>query len=273
MLIVDGKKIAGDIVRELKKLPRPDKFLGVVLVGENSSSLSFVSRKEAVASDLGVDFRIRRIKESVTDEDLCGEVLKLANQNVCGGIIVQLPLPAKADRDLVLSAIPPEKDVDVLGAEANEAFLVGENPVLPPAVCTVKKILEIMDFNLYSAEVAVVGFGFLVGQPIFAWLNGRARRVNVFRRGSDLRRELKNADLVISGVGKPGLIKKEMLKNEAGVIDFGYGFERGRVIGDLDPSALLDSSLAFATVTPGGTGPILVAELFENFYRLNNAKK
>ena len=173
----------------------------------------------------------------------------------------------------MLNAIPREKDVDVLGERALGAFYTGRNPVMPPPVGVVQTILSIFDFQLSTARVAVVGLGFLIGKPIAEWLKGKTKELYCLDEKSDLG-ILKEADLVISGIGKPGLIKPDMLKNGAGAIDFGYAKgPNGELLGDLDISNFQlptnNLQLSFYTPTPGGTGPIVVALLFRNFYALS----
>lgn len=294
-MIIDGKKIASEIIAELKQQPRPKRFLAVFLIGNNPASESFVRQKEKTAKELGVDFRIYKFPEEITNDKLRKEIEKVVLGKKCGGAIVQLPLPSHLNWHYVLNAIPREKDLDVLCERALGAFYNGRNPVLPPAVGTVQKILEIMNYELEMKRVGIVGLGTLVGKPISVWLERKAQDLILLRRGSDFL-ALKECDLVITGVGKAGLIKPEMLKsgagpvrshasvfhgnpedcgaatsNGAGVIDFGYGENDGGLAGDLDASSSL-SSLSFYTPTPGGTGPILVAQLFKNFYKLTEEK-
>lgn len=275
-IVIDGKKIAEAMINELKKLPKPDKFLAVFLVGNDESSRDFVKRKEAVAKELGVDFRIYRFPETITKDELRREVGKTAAHKTCGGIVVQLPLPEHIEknngRGYVLNAIPREKDPDVLSERALGAFYHKRNPVLPPAVGAIQTILAEIDTNIENATVAVVGAGFLIGKPVTLWLLGKAKEVIVLRSRSDLRL-ISGADLVISGTGTPYCVKPDVLKRGAGVIDFGYGKADGKTCGDLDtrnPAEL--SRLSFYTPVPGGTGPILVAELFRNFYTLNGSR-
>lgn len=253
-MIIDGRKITVEIIAELKKLPKPKEFLAAVLVGEDPVSVSFLKQKENVARELGTDFRFHRFPVDVTQKELREKVSELASDPACGGIILQLPLPPHIDRQVVVSAIPPEKDVDALHS----------NLVFPPAVGVVEKIIRNLKLEIKDSRVAVIGLGFLVGKPISKWLNGKCNEIYLLDIGSDFE-ILKNADLVISGVGKAGLVKPEMLKDNALVIDFGYSYGNGKVRGDFDSHGAEDINY---TPTPGGTGPILVAKLFENFYKL-----
>jgi 5,10-methylene-tetrahydrofolate dehydrogenase/methenyl tetrahydrofolate cyclohydrolase len=288
-MIIDGKKIANDIVERLAVRSKPRRFLAAVLVGDDPASISFLKQKEKTAQKLGVDFRLFQFPATVAKDVLRLAIKKMGNDPACGGIILQLPLPNREDELDVLSAISRVKDVDVLGKKALDAFRAGTNAILPPAVGVVSEILAISNIPASErrgspngrqypiSKFAIVGAGKLVGQPIAIWLTGKAKEVIVLDKGDDLNR-LKDADVVISGTGVPGLIKPDMLKENALVIDFGYG-ERiagsgeRRVSGDFDANVLEIENCKIAklnhTPTPGGTGPILVAKLFENFYDLN----
>ena len=244
--------------------------LAVFLIGDDAASASFVKQKEKIAKEIGVDFRLYKFSESIGQDGLRKEILKIAKHKTCGGAIVQLPLPAHIDCQYVLNAISREKDIDVLGERALGAFYTGRNPVLPPAVGVVQEIVEncilSADWRIENYRVAVVGLGFLVGKPVSVWLKGKCAELYCLDIGSDLK-ILKQADLIILGTGQAGLIKSEMVKNDALVIDFGYGMSGDKISGDFNPMSVSESICY--TPTPGGTGPILVAKLFENFFKLN----
>ena len=270
MTIINGRKIAQEIIEDLKSRPKPEKFMAAVLIGNDEISANFIKQKEKTAKELGVDFRLYNFTEGLNNDELREEVRKIAEHKTCGGVIVQLPLPEQINKHYILNVIPREKDVDVLGERALGAFYTWRNPVLPPAVGTVEKILSTLDLELSTLSVAVVGLGFLIGKPVSVWLMDKAKEIIHLDKFNDLS-VIKNADIVISGVGKAWLIKPEMLKTGASVIDFGYSIQNGKISSDLDASGDL-SKLSFYTPTPGGTGPILVAKLFENFYTLNGEK-
>ncbi len=253
---IDGNRIAQQIIDELKKQSQPVKRLVVILIGDNQSAKSFIKRKEMIAKELAIDFQLREFEESITQEELEGEITRLSDDDVVGGIIIQLPLPDHLNRSAVISKISLNKDVD---------NLTGEAVVSAPAVGVVQDILKEADFDLSNKIVAVVGSeGFLVGQPIVRWLGDQSLRVGGLKiktadiETEDLKTFLNDVDLVISGVGKERLISSQWLKEGARIIDFGYP-------ADFDLSS---EQLTFYTPTPGGTGPVLVAELFKNFYNL-----
>lgn len=293
-MVIDGKKIADEILARLKSQPKPKKFLAAVLIGEDEASASFLKQKEKTAKELGVDFRLYEFPREITNDELRRKVREIAEHKTCGGVIVQLPLPEHLNKHYILNVIPREKDVDVLGERALGAFYTGRNPVLPPAVGVVEEILKAKSYKLQAIKAAVVGAGFLVGKVITTRLLGKVRELYVLDKGSDFR-ILKEVDIVISGAGEAGLINASMLKPGALVIDFGY--DRGRPAsakaasfaeaasaakaesagkGDFDPELLTAKSSKLKSIsytpTPGGTGPILVAKIFENFYAFNKAK-
>lgn len=264
MLKIDGKAIAQGIIEGLKKQPRPEKMLAAVVVGADAASLSFVRRKELVARELGIAFELFQFSATDAESEVYERVRSLSHDGRVGGIIVQLPLPARFDRAALIAVIAVHKDVD---------NLTGRAGVEAPAVGTVKEILaHVSGFkNLQGVTVAVVGKGFLVGAPIIRWLHSESLKISGLKlKTADIETEniqafVADADIVITGVGKKDLIDPAWLKPGAGIIDFGFPPDMKQEELILKPETL---NLAFYTPTPGGTGPILVAKLFENFYRL-----
>ena len=278
-MIIDGKKISAEIIARLKSLPGPDKILAAILVGSTGPSAtssgpsgspqaeqskSFLRQKENMAKELGISFQLFQFPESILEDDLILEIKKIGSDREIGGLIVQLPLPPHFDRDKILAAINPKQDIDAMALASQES-------VNPLPVEVVKDVLKFAGEEMKNKSVAVIGRGFLVGKPIMEWLDKIGVKYVLFHSKSDLS-EIKKADLIISGVGKGGLIKPEMLKPGAGVIDFGYDMVNGKIKGDFAVSKVNSqmSNVAFYTPTPGGTGPILVAEIFKNFYKLSN---
>lgn len=264
-MIINGKKIAEDILNQLRKQPTPQKALTAVLVGDDPASISFIRQKQKAAERLGVRFEVSRFPAAITAETLAAEAARLGDDTRVGGIIVQLPLPRHIDRDRVLAALPASKDVDALRGP--------HHGIAPPAVGTLRVILDALKFKLRGVRAVVLGPGFLVGQPIADYLKGKVDTLQVFGRGADpetLKEALRKADVVISGVGVPGLIRGKVIKKGAVAIDFGYARGLKGLSGDFDFASVAPRASAI-TPTPGGTGPILVAELFSNFYTLTKA--
>jgi methylenetetrahydrofolate dehydrogenase (NADP+)/methenyltetrahydrofolate cyclohydrolase len=274
MIIIEGQKIAKEIIEKLKKLPKPEKFLGVFVVGSDKITENFVNKKKTIAEELKIDFRVYHLPETIKNDDLRKEILKTSKHKTCGGVIVQLPLPNHINKNYVLNVIPREKDIDVLGERALGAFYNNRNPITPPAVGVVEEIIKNLKLDTRNLKIAVIGRGSLVGRPIALWLMDKVTELSVFNKQTkNLKEKLKNFDIVISGVGQANLFGPDDLKENAGVIDFGYSLdENGKLKGDFNSQlpAINYQSLAFYTKTPGGTGPILIAKLFENFYKLLN---
>ena len=270
------KEIAQKIIDGLKLKPTPKKILAAVLVGENSASISFIKQKEKIAKELGVDFRIYKFNDQ--------EIGRIASQKSVGGVIIQLSLPEQFNSQYILNTIPSEKDVDVLGERALGAFYAGRSKVLPPAVGVVEKIIANCKLQIANLRIAVIGSGSLIGKPISIWLERKTAELIILNsKTKNIKEELKNADIIISGAGKANLFSAEDVKENATIIDFGYSFIDGKISGDFNASSIENcpdvrdpegqeklkiENLRY-TPTPGGTGPILVAKIMENFYKLN----
>ena len=272
-MVIDGKKMAEAIMSRLKALPKPDKFFGAVLVGDDPASVNFLKQKEKVAKDLGVEFRLYQLPEDITTDELRKKIGELAQPKNCGGFIVQLPLPEKVNRYYVLNAIPKEKDADLLSEPALGGFYTERSAVVPPSVGTVAEILKLERRDLRDLKVVMVGAGFLIGKPVGFWLQNKVSELVVLDASvKKLHEKLEDADIVIAGAGQAGLFSAKHLKEGAVVIDFGFNRNaEGRIVGDFDPAGAEEKNVHY-TKTPGGTGPILVAKLFENFYALNGAE-
>ena len=177
-MIIKGKEIAQKIIEGLKKEKQPDKILAAVLVGSTGSpqeaqSKSFLRQKELMAKELGIVFELFQFGEDILEDDLISEIKKISADPEIGGIIVQLPLPPHFNRDLILSAIDPRKDVDALTPESRKL-------VNPLPVEVVLDVLGIMNYELEDKAIAVVGRGFLVGKPIAEYFKDKCKKLQVF---------------------------------------------------------------------------------------------
>lgn len=281
-MIIDGKEIAKKIIEELKTKPGSwrEKFMGAMLVGEDPASANFLKQKEKVAKELGVSFRLYKAPVDVGTDDLRSEIGMLSRPKNCGGFLVQLPLPEGVNRHYVLNAIPKEKDVDCLSEQGLGAFYTGRGKVAPPAVETVEEILKSQialrpDLgqanrkSLRESKFILIGAGFLIGKPVGFWLQNRAGEVTIYDSSvKNFHPNLKEADVIISGVGQPNLFSAKDLKEGALVIDFGFNKLGDKIVGDFNMDGAEEAGVVY-TRTPGGTGPVLVAKLYENFWKLN----
>ena len=276
-VIIDGTQIAEEIIEKLKRCTKPEKFIGVVSIQKNGASEKFIEQKKRIAELLEIDFRVYTFSELISTDQLKKNIEDIAKEKNCGGIIVQLPLPEHLNREQILNLIPKEKDVDVLSRSAYEQFLNNQE-VCPPSVSTFCEILSRYQRleNVSCKTFAVVGNGFLVGKPISDYLKLKRKQIIILDKGEDLS-SIENADVIILGTGVPNIVNRTMIKDGALVVDFGCSFIDGKLCGDLEqlkienlPAGRQGCKLKISyTPTPGGTGPILVAKLFENFYTLN----
>lgn len=271
---INGTVIAEAIIQELLSQPAPKRWLGVVTVDPDEATRSFLRKKQAVAQQLGVDMRLYEYDASITNDGLRKAVHTIADKSRCGGVIVQLPLPEHINPLYSTNSIPARKDVDVLGQSARGAFYNGRSVVVPPAVSVVKTLLKHQQIDGGAIQtMAVVGQGYLVGRPISAYYAGKVPSLIAIDKGADINKAVRDADVVVLGTGQAGLVTESMVRDGAGVIDFGYGKNnQGKMRGDFS----IDDNNAHSgwyTPTPGGTGPILVAHIFSNFYALNKEQQ
>jgi methylenetetrahydrofolate dehydrogenase (NADP+)/methenyltetrahydrofolate cyclohydrolase len=290
---IDGKTIAAKLIADLKPkiaalndpstgLRASPRFFGGALVGENAASRNFLKQKAKVAQELGIDFRLYELPDTITTDELRDKIGQLAAPKDCGGFIVQLPLPEHlTNKHYILNAVPKAKDVDLLSEAALGAFYTGRHIIAPPAVETVNQLFhEARLVNLRDLTVAVIGAGVLIGRPVGFWLQNRVGELMVFDSSvKNLHERLKDADVVISGAGHANLFSAEHLKDGTLVIDFGFNRtddpstssgQAAKTVGDFNPTGADARNISY-TPTPGGTGPILVAKLYENFWKLNYA--
>lgn len=270
---INGRKIETRIINDLKARSGPwkEKFMGAMLVGNDPASVNFLKQKAKVAKELGVSFRLYKITEGTSTDDLRAEIRMLSKPKNCGGFIVQLPLPESVNKHYVLNAIPKEKDVDCLSEKGLGAFYTGRGLVAPPAVEVVDEILKyhFKDESLRDKKFVLIGAGFLIGKPVGFWLQNRAGEVTILDSSvKDVKGKLSDADVVVCGAGQADLFSGFDLKEGALVIDFGFNKKDGKIVGDFNPEGAGEKNITY-TKTPGGTGPILVAELYENFWKLN----
>lgn len=262
-MIIDGKAIAEDMYEALAKrraLFKQGIKLGIVVAAPSPVIESFVRIKTRAAAKLNIDM-VRIDLPEGADTDAAIEVVKRLAE-VTDSVIVQLPLPKTLDTDAVLSAIPPEKDVDAL----NPTIPEDKHPVFAPVALAVIELLKRAGVQIEGKKAVVVGAGRLVGAPSAVLLKRLGARVSMFTLTEGSALDLKDADIVVCGAGNPGFIKVEHIKEGVALIDAGASESKGRVMGDADPACANIASV-FSPV-PGGVGPVAVAMIFRNLFDL-----
>ena len=265
--IIDGKKIKEEILNRVKREVADLSFQPVfcdILVGEDPASIQYVNMKMKRAESVGIKFHSANFKESITTEELIKEIEVLNKiQNMCG-IIVQLPLPAHIDRQRVLDSIDPKLDVDCLGSSTSDVFYAGKSVIGFPTAVACMSILDSLNLDLSVKNIVVLGQGLLVGRPVTALLKFRGLDPVIITRQTENKKELiKNADIVISGIGDGKYITGDMIKKSSVLIDAGTSESNAGIVGDVDLESV-DGIAGFVSPVPGGVGPVTVATLLSN---------
>ncbi len=262
-MIVNGRTIASEILeatkRECMSLGRTVRVRALV-ADFSAATDSYLKIKKRQAKKAGIEMEIIPFQQGATTQDM---IVAITDSNAVDALIVQLPLPASIDRTAVLDSIPLSQDADVLSTYAHHLFEQGnELSLLPPVLAAVKEILHRAHVNPNGKRAIVIGNGWLVGEPCATWLSQVGAEVTILTREASDFGLLKNAEIIISGAGSPGLIKPEHLSKDVVLIDAGTSEQGGAVVGDADPACAGVASVF--TPVPGGVGPIAVACLFRN---------
>ncbi len=271
MKLIDGRKIRDDILREVKAgvaaLPFSPVFCDI-LVGDDPASAQYVRMKAKTAESVGIKFREANFPASITTEELVREVETLNQVPHMCGIILQLPLPSGIDKKAVLDAIDPKLDVDCLGTLASQKFYQGENELGFPTALACVRILDSLKLNLEGKKIVCLGQGELVGKPVAALLGFRGLEpVPVDINTEDKDKILKEADIVISAIGKGKHITGEKVKKGVALIDAGTSESNNAIVGDVDLESV-NGVAAFISPVPGGVGPVTVAMLLKNVLKV-----
>jgi len=265
--IIDGRKLSKDILEKVKAeiaaLPFQPVFCDV-LVGDDKVSAQYVGMKAKAANSVGIAFHSANFPASITTEELVTEIKKLNKiENMCG-VILQLPLPSHIDVQVALNAVAPEIDVDCLGEAASEKFYAGDIELGFPTALACMALLDSINIDLKGKNIVVLGQGKLVGKPVTALLKFRGLTPTIVTSQTENKEEIiKNADVIISGIGRGKYITGNMIKEGAILIDAGTSESGGGVVGDVD-LASVEGKAGFVSPVPGGVGPVTVAMLLHN---------
>lgn len=266
--LIDGKVIAADIKKKLKRDIEKLKLtpgLAVILVGEDPASRLYVKMKRRACGEIGVYSDVNRLPVTASKGDILALIEKLNADPQIHGILVQLPLPGEIDEREILEQIAVEKDVDGLTITNMGKLFLGHGHLFP---CTPRGIIRLIKSTgeeLGGKHAVVVGRSDHVGKPVSMLLQRENCTVTMCHsRTQPLADYTKQADILVAAVGKPKLIKADMVKVGAVVIDVGINqLEDGSLCGDVDFEAVKEKA-AHITPVPGGVGPMTIASLMEN---------
>jgi len=273
--IIDGRKIAREINETLKakvedfiKKNRLTPKLAVVIVGEDPASLFYVKMISKSCERVSIDFEKHSLPEETTEEELLKLINDLNKDKEVSGIIVQVPLPKHINQERIQEAVSPSKDVDCFNPINMGRLALGKPEFLP---CTSYAVYELMKRENIVAEgkhTVIVGRSNIVGRPMALILLQKEQYANAtltvcHSRTNDLAHYTHQADILIAAVGRPEIIKKDMVKEGAVIIDVGTNEVEGKLVGDVAYNEVLDKVSAITPV-PGGVGPITNVMLMQN---------
>ncbi len=277
-LILDGRKLRDEGILRLKaRIERSGvrPTLAILQVGNVLESAAYISQKKQFGEKIGAHVLHTIFPEEVTADTLIAAIRELNADSATHGIILQLPVPARLEKQKILDAIAREKDADGLTAENKRRFEAGDRSAVIPATARgVLSLLKGYGIKVSGKKVAVIGRSALVGAPIAVLLLREGASVTVCHRGTpDIPALSRAADILIAAVGSPHLVTKEYVSPGQTVVDVGINSVAGekleeeipkhKLVGDVDFDAVKDIVGAISPV-PGGVGPMTVLSLFEN---------
>lgn len=280
--ILDGRKIRDEFIPELKKSFAELPFspvLTIIQVGDRADTNAYVKAKKSFADKIGIKVNHIQAPESISESELIDIVREQNSDEAVRGIIVQLPLPPKINKDAVIDIISKSKDVDAITASSIKDWFDGREGFLLPATARgIRTMLEYYKIDLCGKKVVVIGRSILVGKPVSAMcLNGDATVTVCHSKTPDLARETKDADIIVVATGKAGLIDSRHVKAGQVIIDVGINTAEGqkldeeiskrKIVGDVDFESVADKVGAITPV-PGGVGPLTVLSIFQNLLDL-----
>jgi methylenetetrahydrofolate dehydrogenase (NADP+)/methenyltetrahydrofolate cyclohydrolase len=267
-MIADGRKIASDILAEVHaQIGDRKPVVRAITVRPEPATESYLRIKMQRAEEGGMHLEVVKLADEATEDDIIAAIQAPG----ADAVIVQLPIPQELNLEKILSAIPLEKDADVLSSAAYARFENGESGALvPPVASGVLEILARTGVDVRGKKTVVVGRGQLVGKPCAIVLARMGAEVSVVSRETENPEELyKTADIIVSGAGVTHLIQPDMVKEGVVLIDAGTSGASGAVAGDIDPACA--TKAAVFTPVPGGVGPVAVSCLFKNTAALLSA--
>lgn len=275
-MIMDGKSLKGEIlsglaeeVKALDKVPT----LCVIQVGDDEASNVYINQKRKMCNDIGYNFIHEKYDDSITEDELLKNIERFNSNDNIDAILVQMPLPSGINEKSIQNAVNKYKDVDGLNDSNIVDLISGKSSLYPCTACGVISLLDKYGVILEGSNVVIVGRSSLVGMPLFHMLENRNATVTLCHsKTRNLQSITKNADIIISATGVKGLIKEDMVNNNAVVVDVGITRENGKLYGDVDFDNV-SKKASLITPVPGGVGPMTIASLAQNVLKAYKMQK
>jgi len=279
MQLIDGKslakKVQTSVTQEVEQLKQEKNIvpgLAVILIGDDPASHAYVKMKAKACENVGFYSITHSMPDTISQDEIIATIEMMNNNPRIDGILVQLPLPKHVDTDKILEVIDPKKDVDGFHAYNVGRLVTGLESFVACTPLGVMKMFEEYNIDLQGKDVCVVGASNIVGKPMASLLlnaNATVTITHIFTK--DLKAHTVKADIVVVGVGVPALIKEDMVKEDAIVIDIGINrLKNGTLVGDVDFKNV-SPKCSYITPVPGGVGPMTIAMLLSN--TLKSAKQ
>ena len=271
MMIIDGKKEAEILRQEIKKEIELIKSknnsvpgLTVILIGDFAPSQIYVKNKEKSAKEVGINSNVIRYSKEVTEEEVLKKIEDLNNDTNVSGILVQLPLPPQINKEKIINAVSPKKDVDGFHPMNVGNLSSGHNALVPCTPLGCLYLIKKVEKNLSGKHAVIIGRSNLNGKPMAQLLLKENCTVTIVHsKTKDLKLECLKADILVAAVGVAKLVKEDWVKKNSIVIDVGINKVGDKIVGDVDFDAVKDKSKAITPV-PGGVGPMTIACLLKN---------
>ena len=270
-VIIDGKELAKKIRANLKiecdelKKKNIKSKLAVIMVGEDPASKVYVRNKSRACEDVGIKYEEYLLDLNTTQKELVELIEKLNNDKTVNGILLQSPIPSNLDINEAFRTISPEKDVDGFNPINVGMLVLNQDTFVSCTPYGIMKMFEEYDIDLTGKNVVILGRSNIVGKPlIHCCLNKNATVISCHSKTQNLAQKAKEADVLISAIGKANFVTADMVKDGAVVIDVGINrLDNGKITGDVDFESVKEKA-SYITPVPGGVGPMTIAMLMNN---------
>lgn len=271
MMIIDGKKEAALLREEIKKeillLKEKTKKapgLSVILIGDYAPSQIYVKNKEKNSKEVGINSEVIKYPKDITEQEVLNKIKELNNNPEVSGILVQLPLPKHINKEKIINAIHPKKDVDGFNPINVGNLASGYDAIIPCTPLGCLHLIKKIEKNLSGKHAVVIGRSNLNGKPMAQLLLRENCTVTIVHsKTKDLKAECQKADILVAAVGKANLVKGDWVKKDSIIIDVGINKVEEKIVGDVDFESVKEKVKAITPV-PGGVGPMTIACLLKN---------
>ena len=270
-IIIDGKELAKKIRANLKieceelKRKNINSKLAVIMVGEDPASKVYVRNKSRACEDVGIEYEEYLLDFKIAQKELIELIEKLNNDKTINGILLQSPIPSNLDINEAFRTISPEKDVDGFNPINVGKLVLNQDTFVSCTPYGIMKMFEEYDIDLTGKNVVILGRSNIVGKPlIHCCLNKNATVTSCHSKTQNIAQKAKEADVLISAIGKANFVTADMVKDGAVVIDVGINrLDNGKITGDVDFESVKEKA-SYITPVPGGVGPMTIAMLMNN---------